>query len=181
MRLFLALDLPDDARRAIAATASDAPGLRRVPAEQLHVTLAFLGDVEPARLPAIVAAIEAVDRTGGPIVLSPKAIGTFPPRGPARVVVVHLGGDGVARLGRLQSDLAAALASLGFAPERRAFRPHVTVARVRDSRRAPRDLVRPLDLPSFMATTLTLYRSTLAPAGATYQAVKRLELSHDEV
>lgn len=182
MRLFFALDLPDAANRLPPLTLRpdlDAH-LRRVPPASWHVTLAFLGEVEADRVAAILATVAALPAVG-PIELQPAGVGFFPPRGPPRVLVVHLAEQGD-RLARRYAALGAALAPLGFPPEHRPFRPHVTVARVRDPRRFPRDgrdgvraNASAVDAP-IIADAITLYSSTLTPAGASYAVVGRIPL-----
>lgn len=79
---------------------------------------------------------------------------------------------------RLQGAVTDALAGLGvLAPERRAFRPHVTVARVRRGARVDRALPEPPAGPTFAASALTLYRSRLSPEGASYEALSRTPLT----
>lgn len=182
MRLFFALDLPDDVRHRPDPAVPDewAAHLRRVPAESRHVTLAFLGDVPADRVPAIRAAVAALPPVG-PIDLTPAGVGFFPPRGPPRVLVVHLSSNDD-RLARRHASLELALARLGFEPERRPFRPHVTIARVRDPRRFPRDGGHALRAgppgtgAAFRVETISLYSSTLTPDGASYTAVERWAL-----
>jgi 2'-5' RNA ligase len=85
----------------------------------------------------------------------------------------------VERLGRLQVRLDKALEPLGFLREERAFRPHLTVGRVKDPRRPP-DLTRPLaDVTilrcnSFDVREILLYKSDLRPTGAIYTKLQNL-------
>ena len=110
-------------------------GLRRVPAASLHVTLAFLGERPDAEADALGAAVAgAASPVGGLRVGAPAWL---PPRRPGVLAVDLVDGDGACA--RLQAAVATALADLGaFRPERRPFRPHVTVARVRRGARPER-------------------------------------------
>lgn len=176
MRLFIALDLPEDVRTALAAWAAGAapPGVRRVPVDNLHVTLAFLGTrtsdeaaAAGALLPSLARPLEEL-RTAGALWL--------PPRRPGVLSVALESGAGLADL---QAELVAALASaIGFAPERRPFRPHVTVARVpRGTRIDPRiELDPPAPALGFGARALTLYRSDTSRGGARYERLSGAEL-----
>jgi RNA 2',3'-cyclic 3'-phosphodiesterase len=130
LRLFFALWPGDDVRAALAAAAApllDACRGRRVPARNYHLTLAFLGAVDAGRLEALRDAAATV--RAGPFTLSLDCHGHWPkPR------VAWLGcRQPPAAAGTLAGTLWAALAPLGFAPERRAFQPHMTV--LRDCRR----------------------------------------------
>lgn len=176
MRLFVALDLPGHVRSALAEWAARAapPEARRLPAEDLHVTLAFLGTrtsdeaaAAGALLPALARPLEEL-RTAGALWL--------PPRRP-RVLSVAL--ESGAALASLQAELVAALVSaIGFAPERRRFRPHVTVARVARVTRI--DSRAELDPPApafgFHAPALTLYRSRTSAERAHYERLSGVAL-----
>lgn len=177
MRLFVALDLPDDVRAALAAWADAAApaAVRRVAPQNLHVTLAFLGsrDVGEANAAGALLAQAAralpAQQTAGALWL--------PPRRPGVLTVALRRDDALAAL---QGDLVAALAdAIGSRPERRAFRPHVTVGRVARGTRL--DARRPLDPPapelSFRAPAITLYRSHTAAGGARYEPLERVGLS----
>ena len=175
-RLFAALDLPDDVVDALAelAAAAARDGLRTVRRESLHVTLAFLGHRPEEEIEDVAAAVMACAapvpglRLGEPDWL--------PPRRP-RVLAVDLE-DGEGACARVQSSIGEALAALGvYTPERRPFRPHVTVARVRKGARVALDLPEPPPTLRFAARALTLYRSRLGRSGARYEPLARAELT----
>jgi len=176
MRLFIALDLPASAREELSAWAAQAapPEVRRVPAENLHVTLAFLGSRSGDEAAAARGLLPALARPLGE--LRTAAALWLPPRRPG-VLSVALVAD--ASLAALHGELVAALAdAIGFAPERRGFRPHVTVGRVaRDVRIDTRHaLAPPAPQLSFPARSLVLYRSRTAPDGARYERLGGAEL-----
>ncbi|HEV2814099.1 MAG TPA: RNA 2',3'-cyclic phosphodiesterase [Solirubrobacteraceae bacterium] len=176
MRLFVALDLPPRAVRALAGFASAAArdGLRLVPAESLHVTLAFLGHRPEEDAEAVAGALEGVP--AAPVRLRLGAPAWLPPRRPGVLAVDLVDCDGACA--RMQSAVSATLVDLGvFTPERRAFRPHVTVARVRKGARVDRDVPEIADAGTFAATSVTLYRSLLSPKGASYHALTRTPLT----
>jgi 2'-5' RNA ligase len=175
-RLFVALDLPAAARTALAGVRERAdPRIwRPVAEESLHVTLAFLGHLPEG---SSERAGEVVRACAGPATdLALGAALLLPPRRP-RVLTVEIE-DRSGELGALQARLSAALASAGlYEPERRAFRPHVTVARLRAGERAPRELE--VDGPApvaFDGAAVTLYRSRLSRAGARYEPLARVPL-----
>ena len=174
MRLFVALELPDGVVEALVrwARAAEQPGLRLLPAESLHVTLAFLGerpDDEAGEIGAAVLACAAPVpglRLGAPAWLG---------RGTALSLDLA---DETGACDSVQTCVAEALAALGaYEPELRPFRPHVTVARVRRGARVARGKVpEPPDVGEFSGTALTLFHSKLSPRGASYRPLSRADL-----
>ena len=151
--------------------ACERPGLRLLPAASLHVTLAFLGARPDDEAPAIAEAVTACAapvpglRTGGAAWLG---------RGGALAADLEDPGGACAAL---QARVSAALVALGaYAPEERAFRPHVTVARVRKGARVSRSVPDPPALGPFAGAGLTLFESHLSPKGARYSRVARADL-----
>ena len=176
-RLFAALELPAPVRDALGAfgraAAADDFALRAVRDDALHVTLAFLGhraldDIDPAR--------DAVREVAAPV--PDLALGDalwLAPRRP-HVLTVEVA-DATGALLALQERVVAALVeAVGYEPDRRRFRPHVTVARVRRGA-APRQRGLP-DAPSasFAGEAVTLYRSWLGGGPARYEALERVPL-----
>jgi 2'-5' RNA ligase len=173
MRLFVALDLPDDVVRALHAWARTAerPGLRVLEPASLHVTLAFLGSRPDEEAEAIGAAAAACAAPVPDLRLGDAA---WLGRGSSLAVDVV---DGAGACARLQAAVSDALVALGvFEPEARRFRPHVTVARVRRGARVRRNVPDPPSPPPFAGAALTLYESRLSPAGARYLPVARVAL-----
>jgi len=176
-RLFAALELPAPVRDALGAfgraAAADDFALRAVRDDALHVTLAFLGhraldDIDPAR--------DAVREVAAPV--PDLALGDalwLAPRRP-HVLTVEVA-DATGALLALQERVVAALVeAVGYEPDRRRFRPHVTVARVRRGA-APRQRGLP-DAPSasFAGEAVTLYRSWLGGGPVRYEALERVPL-----
>ncbi|GEN06962.1 2'-5' RNA ligase [Myxococcus fulvus] len=134
MRLFTAVTLGDviEARAAeeLSRLRALAPTARFVRAEGVHLTLVFLGEVEPSRLPAIREALASVGPRHAPFTLSVGGGGTFGTPSHPRVLWSHVRGD-VEALEALQTDTAAQLLPLGFEPEHRDYAPHLTLARAK--------------------------------------------------
>ncbi len=134
MRLFLALDpapaVNDRIGSAIDRVRPLAPSARWAALASLHVTLVFLGDTEPERVPSLEAAARAVALRHAPFELRCGGAGTFGSRAP-RLLWGGVTGD-VRPLVALQRDLSASLEPIGYAPEARAFTPHLTLARSRE-------------------------------------------------
>ncbi|HEX8675317.1 MAG TPA: RNA 2',3'-cyclic phosphodiesterase, partial [Longimicrobium sp.] len=179
-RLFLAVELPDDARERLAAHLRDAPGGGALPGRAVapaswHLTLRFLGDTPPAQRADVVRAMADAD-PGAAFTLGFGGLGAFPR--PARATVLWLGvEEGSERLGRLAAVAEEAARRAGFAAEERPFSAHLTLARIR-----PAQDVRPLleRVPPFRerirVDAVVLFRSHLGPGGARYEAVERFPL-----
>jgi RNA 2',3'-cyclic 3'-phosphodiesterase len=175
-RLFVALELPAEARTELISwrrgVLDRTQALRAVPAEALHVTLCFLGDVSAAASAAIgETCAEALERVpAGELSLSLSQPLWLPRRRP-RVLAVAVEDHG-GGLAALQRELSAALTHGGwYKREPRPFLAHVTVARVRAS-----DRIRPLELGpphalAFAGSIVTLYRSQ---PGSQYTPLRRL-------
>jgi RNA 2',3'-cyclic 3'-phosphodiesterase len=176
-RLFAALELPAPVRDALGgfgrAAADDDFALRAVRDDALHVTLAFLGhrpldDIDPAR--------EAVRAAAGPVPsLSLGDALWLAPRRPHVLTVEVRDGDGA--LIALQERLVAALVdAVGYESDRRRFRPHVTVARVRHGARPRRRGLPDAPEAAFAGEAVVLYRSWLGGGPARYEALERVAL-----
>lgn len=157
-----------------SATLPDGWGLRPVDRADLHVTLCFLGWRDPTEVEAIARVCASVvdGRRGmGELGLGPAI---WLPRRRPRVLAVEVV-DHAGWLRGRQSELASALERGGFyQPERRRFRPHVTVARVpRGAPPQPRELSPPRAL-RLSPAGITLFCSTLSAAGARYTALARM-------
>jgi 2'-5' RNA ligase len=191
MRLFVAVEL-DDAVRTVAARTADElqrqlrrTGLdaRWVAADNLHLTLVFIGQVDDQAAGSFVAALSR-PFPQPPFRLRLGRCGVFPPSGPPRVIWIGLaeGGD---RLATLQGEVVRRLQPLGFEPERRPFSAHLTIARVKDVPRAAardaRAIATAASVPdaSCLVTRVTLFRSHLSPKGSRYEALAHGELTQD--
>jgi RNA 2',3'-cyclic 3'-phosphodiesterase len=182
-RMFVALDLPDSVREGLGAWGRGAladPALRPVRSEFLHITLAFLGYRPEKDAERVAAAIEECAGPAPLVELGEPA--PQPPRKP-RLFALPAASPGAELM---QFRLSELLAAEGlYQPEKRAFWPHVTVARVRPEGRGSRRPMRverwPEELPpglsqAFYGVRLTLYRSELQPQGARYAPMAQVEL-----
>jgi 2'-5' RNA ligase len=178
LRLFVAADLPASVRAALAAfrDAADPAVWRPVPDEALHITLVFLGH-RPADAAETAAAV--LDRAAGPAPrLSVTGPLLLPPRR-ARVLCAALA-DPDGELALLQGRVSDGLEEAGlYTPEKRPFRAHATVARLRSGARSPRELPDGLapEALEFRAEAVTLYRSQLGRGGARYEPLHRVALA----
>jgi RNA 2',3'-cyclic 3'-phosphodiesterase len=187
MRCFVAVDLSPDVRaaledecerlRAVAPRAD----VRWVRVAGMHLTLKFLGEVPEKMLAGIRNALSAAATATPPMVLACTGLGVFPGSSKPRVVWAGIT-EGLQDLGRLAAAVDRAVEPFGFAPERRPFRGHVTLARVR-SPRGVRPLARAVEVAgcapfgSWSASHVVLYRSRLHPTGAVYEPLATLPLA----
>ena len=175
IRAFIAIPVPVMVRTFIGDIQQRlrGPGMdvRWVRPENVHLTLAFLGDIDAARVAAIGQQIDTAVMKIPSFSLSAGGTGVFPDLRRARVVWIGLKGD-IDRLIALKTRLDALLATVGFSPERRTFRPHLTIGRPK--RRLPAAVVGVFDQmqdaasETFRVEQVNLYQSTLKPTGAVY-------------
>lgn len=172
LRAFVALDLDDAARRRIldvmAGLQADLRGVRWVRPQGVHVTVRFLGWTDEEALASLQASLAAAARECPPADVALGPLGMFPDRGAPRVIWVGL--DFPQPMFALQRACEEAARRLGFEPEERAFRPHVTLGRWSD--RATRPQLPPVELGIARIDHLTLYRSELRPSGAEYTPLR---------
>jgi RNA 2',3'-cyclic 3'-phosphodiesterase len=176
LRLFVALDLPDAARAALAAfraAAADPAVWRPVPDEALHLTLAFLGHRPPEDADRVAEILSAAPDAAPRLTLGRSL--ALPRRRPRVLTAAIVDHDGT--LAELQAWVSRELAAAGlYEPEARAFRPHGTVARLRPDARAGREPVPPPAPVTFYGAALTLYESRLRRGGARYEPLARVAL-----
>lgn len=182
VRLFISVELPEawrDAARAARAALErqvEAP-LRWVDPRLMHLTLRFLGEVPEEEVSRLRNALDGVPPVD--VQLALKQAGPNVPASRTAVVWLAIGGDGDGL--RALADRVEAVVSIGFEPEQRPFRPHVTLARVdrRASggrRRTVAEAVERLPAPSpspFTAHAVALVRSHLGRGGPRYEVLSR--------
>lgn len=200
IRLFIAVPLPDD---AIALVDRTVETLRREPwpvkwsdAHNAHITLHFLGEVDPASAEVLRLALAAPIASQDAFELRTADLGAFPTIRKPRVLWLGLWGP-VHRLETLHASIGTVLEQLDFSPEEREFRPHITLGRVRADNARGQTLAqairtrfealaargevtskRPVPIP---VHEVQLVRSHLNPTGARYEVLARYPLrSTDE-
>jgi 2'-5' RNA ligase len=175
-RLFVAIDV-GAAREALRAAQERcrraAFPLRPVDPAGAHLTLRFLGATDPARVPALGAALRAVAAAHVPFALRTAAPGAFPSGARARVLWLGLAGP-VGRLLALHGATEAALADRGVPRESRPFQPHLTIGRIAPGAAPPAARTAALLAGLSVAAAplpvaaIHLMRSVLGPGGARY-------------
>lgn len=169
IRLFLALRLPDDVLDAVEQwQLAQLVGVRVVPREHLHVTLAFLGHRPSDELGSIVGALRDAARGASEIRLTPSRY-----RETRSVGMLVLEDDG-GRAALLAADVQERLEGLGvYHREGRPWLPHLTVARWRER---PRQRPEPPAARTFVPSDAAAYLSRLRPGGARYEVLESVAL-----
>lgn len=185
MRLFVALVLPAAVTDELATVQqrlqrSGEHPVKWVAPAAIHLTLQFLGEVADTRVAELLAALEPLHpaSTTPPIYPGMGAVGAFPHLRRPQTVWVGIEGD-LAALNCLQQSVATALMPLGFQPEERPFRAHLTLGRVRREattaqRAALGTVIAALPRPNPMTWPggrPLLVQSTLTPGGAVYRVL----------
>ncbi|MBI2861777.1 MAG: RNA 2',3'-cyclic phosphodiesterase [Chloroflexi bacterium] len=192
IRCFVALELPEPTRQALADVQSwlrsQASGLaiRWADTSGIHLTLKFLGNVLADQIGPIQEAVEQASSGCGPLTLHLSGLGTFPNVNRPRVVWIGLAGD-LAQLSALQSQVEDRLVPLGFQREHD-FVPHLTLGRVREGARGQdwetlkRALERDEAVPPapFEIAAVSLMRSVLTPSGPRYSRLYEAPLVSDQ-
>ena len=188
LRTFIALPLPaewiallEEVIDHLDSAASG--GVRWVRPSGIHLTLKFLGATDPALTPGILdGLLESVGGASAPA-LSLSGLGSFPNRNNPRVIWAGVSGD-METLADLQQRVEALAVGLGWDAERRPFRPHLTIGRVRDriSAAERKRLVAAISncavprLASWRPDAVRLYKSELTPRGAIYTNLGEVEI-----
>lgn len=180
-RTFIALDLSEAAREALRRElrrlARALPDVRLADPTDLHLTLAFLGELDDDALATVIALAGEVASQSTPFELALAGLGVFGPPTSPRVVWAGVGGE-TRRLLTLQRRVADALEAQGFPREQRPFSPHLTLARLKRPldesayQRLRTLLAGPAPRPTrWRVDDLRVMRSDLAATGARYSAL----------
>lgn len=168
-RLFVAADLPDEAKEKLSTLTYGLPGAAWVPPEQMHLTLRFIGEVDGETFHQVQEALGGVQSKS--FYLTLKGMGHFPKRGDPEVLWVGVAEN--EELVRLRNRIESLLVRRGLEPEARKFHPHVTLARIKDARAAwigqyliENSLFAMHEIP---VQAFHLYSSRLATTGAIHQ------------
>ncbi|HEX8455906.1 MAG TPA: RNA 2',3'-cyclic phosphodiesterase [Pyrinomonadaceae bacterium] len=188
MRIFCAVELPEEVRARIAAhieevrAAADGSTLKISweRTEKLHLTLKFLGELEATRLEALTRAATRAAAAGGKFAVALREAGAFPAHGNPRVLWFGLE-DESGQLAQLQARLEIECEREGFAREARPFRPHITIARIRFANTAARHVARlhretVFPPATFDVREFVVMQSRLGAGGSRY-----MPLSHHEL
>ena len=188
MRLFIGIELPGDLKSGAAAAAvrirervaraAPESRVRWVEPANLHITIWFLGEVREPRVEALFASLKE-PLEARPFALRVGGAGAFPPSGAPRAIWLGILA-GRAGLAAIHDELRPRLVPLGFEPEKRPFSPHLTIARVKDTR-AHAALRRVLredddDVGECDVVSATLFVSRPTSTGAQYEVLQPIPL-----
>jgi RNA 2',3'-cyclic 3'-phosphodiesterase len=188
-RIFVAVDISEEARRKAAAYIETLRNEFRAvrvgwdKPEKLHLTLKFLGDTDEKQLGELekIAAEISAGITNFKIRI--VNTGVFPNARSPRVLWIDVE-DETGSLAKINNRLEADCEKIGFARERRAFVPHLTIGRVREPNRARelanKHLQNNFEPVEFMASEIVIYESKLLPTGSVYAVVSKHSLWEEE-
>ena len=176
MRVFIAVEISNEIRKELAqvqrALGPVTDTARWVAPESIHITLKFIGEIPEKRIKEIDEALTGF--RWNPFTVTVHGVGFFPGMRSPRV---FWAGMEAPTMAGLAEELDARMERLGFEKERRAFRPHLTLARARETR-MDSSLVTAAsqytehEFGSFLVDRVFLFQSTLEPSGAVHERLK---------
>jgi 2'-5' RNA ligase len=184
IRTFIAVRLPEDIRRRVAEIGrklkESGADVKWVPEENLHVTIKFIGPVEPVRLSALASAVEQAAKGTAPFTVSVGGAGAFPKILRPSVVWVGIT-SGAEELTALAGRVESFAEEAGFPREERKFSPHITVGRVKtpagmQKLSASLEQFKFVEAGSFTIGTVSVMKSQLTPSGPVYSVMAEYEL-----
>lgn len=185
IRTFIALEIPANALEKIIQIRndnySDYRNVRWEPNEKLHITLKFLGDTEEKSIEKITDKLSPVVSSYNSMMLSFNEFGIFKREGKPKIFWVGLNPND--ELKRLSADVENMCSEFGFEKEKREFKPHITLLRVKGNENfnALQNLSRLKFEPvNFIAEKITFYKSELKKSGSVYTELKSFYLKQGE-
>jgi 2'-5' RNA ligase len=189
IRSFIAIDLPKEVLECLEDVSQQLQNklgkipVRWIPATNIHLTLKFLGDVSESNIEMLTDILESTANGIKQFEFSVGGLGAYPKSHRPRVI--WAGVEAPAELMTAQRNLESEMARIGYAREKRPFKPHLTLGRV--SRHASNNDIRKIAelltsqtigyLGSARVTAFHLYRSDLKPSGAVYTRIYSAQLS----
>ncbi len=184
LRAFIAISLPESVLQAIVNAQETLKGsglkIRWVRKEGIHLTIKFLGDIDRADVERIHSAMQQATQAFSPLVLQGEGVGVFPDLKRPRVVWAGVSGE-IEALRFLQRELEDQLDGLGFPKEKRSFRGHLTLGRIKGRMNGIKlgEALRALGdfrTTPFTAQSVVLFQSDLRPDGAVYSRLAEAAL-----
>jgi len=183
MRIFLAVDLDESLRSAIASvqralSRKGMSGVRRADPAGIHLTLRFCGELSRETVERLIQALTPA-APHAPFSIRLGGLGTFPPKGSPRVLYLAVKETG--SLGPLAAWVEERVVSAGLSPEPRLFHPHLTLGRFRPGARPVSREILEIpeagDLGTLSVDRIILFESHLGPGGARYEALQSVFLA----
>jgi 2'-5' RNA ligase len=181
MRTFIAVNLPETVRDSLrelqAGLRKRSDGVKWVRVEGMHLTLTFLGEIDPDTVSGIDRVLTEATGSLRPFRVALSGLGAFPNLSRPRVIWVGVDGE-LEPLQELKSGIDKGLAKLGFPKEDRSFKPHITLGRVKgkiDGSRLVGD--KNFTSDSFLICRVRLIKSILKSTGAEYSEILSLPLA----
>ena len=181
MRAFIAIKLPQNIQQTISKIQSEikASGadIKWVPPANIHLTLKFLGDIDEQTKNAVIESMQQISADTPQFMIKTGVTGTFPEKGEPRVIWLGLAA-GDEETTNIAHQLENALQFCDIAKETHEFSSHITIGRVRSSRKMHKLVESLTELEEkkqiqkeFKAEKITLFMSTLTPAGPIYEVL----------
>jgi len=184
-RIFIAIDISDEARRRAADHIEKMGELAKCVRvswerpEKLHVTLKFLGNVEDELIDRISDGVAAIAGRFAPFEMAVAETGVFPRGKQPRVLWLGIENTDHS-LREIASQVDSRISRLGFEKEKRSFSPHLTIARIREPQKAKRlaesHLQSRFGRVEFKVSELMVYESVLKPTGSVYNVLSKHSL-----
>jgi 2'-5' RNA ligase len=185
IRTFIAVELPKEINDSLQKLQSDLkdsmPDARWVKYGNIHLTLKFLGDTKVSKLESIGKIIQEIADKYSPFTISLAGIGAFPNSRKPSVIWTSID-KGKDEISRLANEMESAMEKLGFPKEKRSFKPHLTIGRVKEINH-PSEMMKALENPNvgeigeFTVDRVKFIRSQLNPNGSIYTTLTEGTLS----
>lgn len=180
MRAFMAIELPDAVKARLAGLTKrlqgPGPKVSWVRTENLHLTLVFLGDIQEAQASALASLVTEPYAAMRPFALGVRGLGAFPSLRKPEVIWTGVEGD-EAPLAAVHATATRAVDACGIPCDKKQFRPHLTLGRVRDARQGELlceriDAEQQFEAGDFHVGAVSLFMSELRPSGPRYTRLK---------
>lgn len=176
MRLFVAIEIPDDLKKMLGSLRTDIHGARWLTVDQIHLTLAFLGEVDEVSVERLTGKLSRIQ--GHAFEIRFSRTGCFPDRRRPRVLWIGLNPEPY--LNDLAAKVREAVLACGIPQEERPFSPHITLARLKHLPSGEFDAFfdqnSKVELPPFSVREFILFQSRLTQQGALHIPIRTFQL-----
>lgn len=176
IRAFIAIELTEEVHNSLKklqdSLKDSMPDVRWVKYGNIHLTLKFLGDTKVSMLDVIGKTIQSIANKYSPFTISLAGLGAFPNSRKPSVIWTGIE-KGKEDVTKLAVEVESAMERLGFPKEKRSFKPHLTIGRVREIKH-PLEMMKALEnsdvreIGEFIADKISLIKSQLDPSGSIY-------------